>query len=307
MNVMLSLGSYQFSINTAAYQELMRSTSYRWPSQERFGQHAARQFTGPGEDSMTLTGVVYPEWRGGVGQLNELRTLASSGEPLLLVSGTGDVLGRWVIEKIDERQSIFSGEGVARRQGFTMNIQFFDAGEQAGFLDGLNILGDLLGFNPSSENALDVAKTKTDGLMSSVSSAASSALSSLNTALDSLKKVATTANAVVRPTMNAVNNGIRMANTVRESARILKGNLKNIHDLQSLGTQLDSMSRSLAQASNAGTKASKAAMDLLGTISKTADPDTWNSVSTSVTAAGSLATGMGRVFNSVTQMARSLQ
>ena len=310
MNVMLSLGSFQFSLNTAAYQELTRSTAYRWPAQERFGQHAARQFTGPGEDTITLTGVIYPEWRGSRDELDNLRSLAADGNPLLLVSGTGDILGRWIIEKIDEQQSIFADSGVARKQGFTVSLKFFDEGEQSGLLDGLSGLSGLsglAGFDPNAANALETAKSGADGLMSSVGSAASSAISSLNTALDGMRQVAETTSAVVRPVMNAVNNGIRMAHTVRESAKILKGNLKNIHDLQSLGTQLDSMSRSLAQASNAGTKASKAAIELLGGISKMAEPDTWNAVSSAVTASGSLATGMGRVFSSVTDMARSLQ
>ena len=307
MNVMLSLGSFQFSLNTAAYQELTRSTAYHWPAQERFSQHAARQFTGPGEDAITLTGVIYPEWRGSRDELDNLRSLAADGNPLLLVSGTGDILGRWIIEKIDEQQSIFADSGVARKRGFTVSLKFFDEGEQSGLLDGLSGLSGLAGFDLNAANALETAKSGADGLMSSVGNAASSAIGSLNTALDGMRQVAETTSAVVRPVMNAVNNGIRMAHTVRESAKILKGNLTNIHDLQSLGTQLDSMSRSLAQASNAGTKASKAATELLGGISKMAEPDTWNAVSSAVTASGSLATGMGRVFSSVTDMARSLQ
>lgn len=51
--VMLMLGGFKFSINTAVFTELQRSTGYRWPAQERMGQYDALQYTGPGEDRIT--------------------------------------------------------------------------------------------------------------------------------------------------------------------------------------------------------------------------------------------------------------
>ena len=37
-SVMMQLGAFQFSISTAAYQELTRRSEYRWASQDRFGK-----------------------------------------------------------------------------------------------------------------------------------------------------------------------------------------------------------------------------------------------------------------------------
>lgn len=87
-DIMLMLGSYQFSIDTAAYQQLQRSTAYKWQGQDRVGQREALQYTGPGQDSVTLTGVVFPQYKGGTGQLNAMRALAATGQPQILVSGT---------------------------------------------------------------------------------------------------------------------------------------------------------------------------------------------------------------------------
>lgn len=120
--VMMQLGSYQFSINTAAYQELRRRTAYSWAAQERFGKSANRQFTGPGDDSMTLSGVIYTEFRGGIRQLDEMRRMAARGRPLLLIDGYGRVMGHWIIESIEEGQSVFAGFGRPRKQEFTMQI-----------------------------------------------------------------------------------------------------------------------------------------------------------------------------------------
>lgn len=122
---MLILGGFKFSVNTAVFQEQRRMTSYRWPAQERIGQFDALQFTGPGEDRITLPGVIYPDFRGGADQLNELRSLASRGQPLRLIAASGEVLGMWVIESVEEVQSTFKVDGSPRRQDFTITIKKF--------------------------------------------------------------------------------------------------------------------------------------------------------------------------------------
>lgn len=125
--VMMQLGAFQFGINTAAYQGLSRSDEWRWPDQERFGQAPALQYTGPGATTVTLDGILYPEWRGGPGQLDAMRAEAGRGKPLVLVDGRGQALGMWVIERVDESQSIFAAGGVARRVEFTLQLKRFSA------------------------------------------------------------------------------------------------------------------------------------------------------------------------------------
>ena len=127
-DVMMQLGSYQFSVNTAAYQDLNRSTEYRWKNQERVGQHDALQYTGTGVDSITLNGVVFPAYKGGTAQVDDMRAQAGNGQPLLLVDGRGFIHGRWVIERIDEQQTVFARAGVPRRQQFSLQIRKYDDG-----------------------------------------------------------------------------------------------------------------------------------------------------------------------------------
>ena len=124
--MMMQLGSFQFGITTAAYQELTRSSEYRWASQDRFGREAALQFTGYGPDTITLPGVIFPEWRGGAGQVEAMRMMASQALPLVMVSGDGKMMGRWVIERVEERQSVFASGGAPRRQEFTLNLRRYD-------------------------------------------------------------------------------------------------------------------------------------------------------------------------------------
>lgn len=135
---MMRLGSYKFCIYTAAYQELNRTTNYKWGEQAVFGDWDNLQFLGQGEDTQSLTGVVYPEFKGGTGQIDELRSLAATGIPQLLISGTGKILGYWVINSITEGQTKFAAFGVPRRQEFTINMRkYSDSPARLGLLSGI--------------------------------------------------------------------------------------------------------------------------------------------------------------------------
>lgn len=123
--VLLMLGGFKFSLNTAVFLDMNRSSSYRWAMQERIGRHDALQFTGFGEDRITLPGVVYPDFRGGKGQITDLRSLASEGRPLRMIASGGEVLGLWVIESVEETQSSFKPDGGFRKQEFTVSLRRF--------------------------------------------------------------------------------------------------------------------------------------------------------------------------------------
>ncbi len=62
--------------------------------------------------------MIYPSFRGGMGQLDVMRREAGKGEALLLVAGTGHVLGRWCIFSIEESQDTFLKNGYPARWNF---------------------------------------------------------------------------------------------------------------------------------------------------------------------------------------------
>lgn len=123
--VMMALGDFRFGLDTAAYQELSRSNSWRWPSVERIGARPALQFVGPGEDTITLNGQIYPHFRGGLGQLAAMRKEADKGEPLMLVDGRGIVWGKFVITDLRETQGTFFSNGAPRCQEFDLTLQAY--------------------------------------------------------------------------------------------------------------------------------------------------------------------------------------
>ncbi len=124
-NYMASLGTFQFGIDTAAFKELQRSSTYRWQKLDRIGRKPAQQFIGEDADKITLNGVIYPHWRGGIGQVEAMRTAASLGEPLPLVysfESTGQYCGLWCITDIEETRSVFFEDGTPRRIEFRLSI-----------------------------------------------------------------------------------------------------------------------------------------------------------------------------------------
>lgn len=123
--VMLALGDFRFSINTAAYQELTRSQSWRWPTVDRIGARPASQFVGPGEDSVNLSGKIYPHFKGGLGQIVAMRAQADRGVPLMLVDGRGLVWGKFVITELRETQGTFFSNGAPRCQDFDLTLQAY--------------------------------------------------------------------------------------------------------------------------------------------------------------------------------------
>lgn len=124
---MMALGSYRFSIDSAAYQALKHSQAYRWQAQERLQRRPAMQFLGAGEESIELSGVIYPHFKGGLKQLDAMRIEASKGQPLLLVDGLGFVWGQWVITQVDEGQSFFQANGQPLKQSFQLKLVNYGA------------------------------------------------------------------------------------------------------------------------------------------------------------------------------------
>lgn len=120
---MMKLGAFTFSLDTAAYQQLQRTTAYKWPAQDRAGQSAALQFMGEGEDSIGLMGVIYPHYKGGLRQVDAMRKEAAKGEPLILVDGMGWVLGKWVILSATETKKIFLEDGTPRKINFSLKLR----------------------------------------------------------------------------------------------------------------------------------------------------------------------------------------
>jgi len=143
---MLMLGGFRFSLNVAVFQQMQRRSEYKWPAQARFGQAQARQFTGIGDDIITLPGVIYPEYKGSTNAMANLRALAAQGQPNLLIDGKGMIYGRWVVTNVEETQSIFAMFAQPKKIEFNVTLAYFD-GASSSLLS--NAVGALISYATS--------------------------------------------------------------------------------------------------------------------------------------------------------------
>ncbi|MFA5632664.1 MAG: phage tail protein [Porticoccaceae bacterium] len=131
-HAMLSLGGFVFMVGTLAHQSLKRSHAYRWEKQDRLLRTPSRQFIGPGDESIELSGYLLPHYTGGAASLPDLRARAAIGEPYDLVDHFGVAYGLYVIENIEETGAELDIYGQPRKVDFSISLSAY--GEDAPFI-----------------------------------------------------------------------------------------------------------------------------------------------------------------------------
>lgn len=125
--MMMSLDQFVFALATAPYTELQRQRSWKHRTSSRVGARDASQFTGAGDDIVTLNGMVAPD--NGIGtraSLDKLATMADEGDAYVLVDGVGNVHGAFIIEGLNETATYHTKEGVPRKIEFNLTLKRVD-------------------------------------------------------------------------------------------------------------------------------------------------------------------------------------
>lgn len=155
---LMALGVFVFELKTLPFDGLSRQTAWRWPGKERAGGPPAHQYAGPGDDTLTIDGVLMPELTGGGKELEALRKMAAEGKAWILLSGDGRELGQYFIERVEDKGSHFLSNGAPRKIEFTIALKRYweDEGVKAGGLGG-GMLGDLKASLPDVGGSLQSA------------------------------------------------------------------------------------------------------------------------------------------------------
>lgn len=288
---MMTLGPYKFGIDTAAYQELKRSSEWLWPSQQRFGQTPVLQCAGKGDETITLPGVIYPEWRGSTLEIEDMRALGDGKIPLALIDGRGNVLGKWVITNLEETHSVFAQAGVGRKQEFTLTLKRFGDVTPSGLPDdatgagagaisavGSQLSGAVSSPLPAIPSVLDSAKAA----VASASATANAALSAASRitgqvggALSQVNRIASTLGIHAPAIVKALNRSMSAVNSIRTASGDGLDLLRKVQTVSSAASAASSMfSAATSQAqpaaqSSASIKASLASLQGAGAASDT--------------------------------------
>ena len=126
VSAMASLGLFVFGLQTLPYQNIDRSTNWRYPTNSRVGRRPAMQFLGPGEDTLTISGSLRPEITGGQLTLAMLRYMADGGKAWPFIQGNGICYGMYVIEEVTERGAEYFADGSPRVIDFSVKLKRAD-------------------------------------------------------------------------------------------------------------------------------------------------------------------------------------
>ncbi|KVN57529.1 phage tail protein [Burkholderia stagnalis] len=122
--MMLSLDQFVFSLQTAPYRELQRQRNWKHRTSSRVGTRDASQYTGAGDDTITLNGMVAADnGVGAIASLDELAAMGDAGDAYALVDGSGTIYGAYVIESLNETATYHTPEGIAKKIEFNLTLK----------------------------------------------------------------------------------------------------------------------------------------------------------------------------------------
>ncbi len=124
--MLLALGLFAFGIDTLAFDEIQRKSSWRHATATRIGARDASQYTGPGDETISLPGSVFTEIADGKVSLDEIRRMANTGDAWPLVDGRGYVYGAYVITGLTETLKHLWPDGSPRQIDFTIDLLCVD-------------------------------------------------------------------------------------------------------------------------------------------------------------------------------------
>lgn len=122
----MTLGMFVFEMDNLPYQELSRALDWRFAQTERFGARAASQFVGAGNETIAISGTLYPGTIGEYADFQTLIDMANTGNQFALVNGHGDVLGQFIIKSMSDSKTLFVSNGNARKIDFSINLERVD-------------------------------------------------------------------------------------------------------------------------------------------------------------------------------------
>lgn len=119
----MTLGMFAFTFASAPLQDRAEKKEWRFAEGDRVGARPAVQFLGPGDDTVTLTGMILPGFAGAFTSIETLERMAGEGQAWPLLEGDGRVLGNFRIDGIDVKKGRFLDTGEARRGEFSIDLK----------------------------------------------------------------------------------------------------------------------------------------------------------------------------------------
>lgn len=112
--MLYQFGAIQFDVTPLNIHEADHSTSTDWARKEIAGAGVYREWTGEGDEQITLRGRIFPFKLGGMTELETLESFRRAGQAEQLMRGDGTPLGWFVLESISRTHRFLAQGGVGQ-------------------------------------------------------------------------------------------------------------------------------------------------------------------------------------------------
>jgi phage protein U len=113
-------------MDSVAYAGLQHRISWRHAKTERHNARAATQYVGPGDDAITLDGMLVPGISGNYASMERIVEMANTGDAWPLADGTGKIYGIYQIVSLDRNHHYIWAGGVPRYVDFSLSLDRVD-------------------------------------------------------------------------------------------------------------------------------------------------------------------------------------
>lgn len=137
---MMCYGLFVFSLKTIPFQTMKEDKDWNYASNSRVNKRAALQFTGNGNDVITLSGTLYPEITGGKLSLALLERMSDLGTAWPLIEGSGIPLGFFVMTSLKKTKTELLDNGSPRKIDFTIMLKKVDPPEFIPFAEIISLI-----------------------------------------------------------------------------------------------------------------------------------------------------------------------
>lgn len=118
-----ALGLFVFELATFPFSDLGRDSEWIHARTPRVGARDASQFLGPGDERISIGGILAPAVAGSYSAIETLRSMADEGLAYDFIEGSGRVLGRFIIRRMAEQRQALMVDGVPRMIDFSLDLE----------------------------------------------------------------------------------------------------------------------------------------------------------------------------------------
>jgi len=140
-NALMLLGPHIFTVAGLSFQKLTEEFAADWAVMPRFGGSPGLQFTGFGEDTKTISGVMFPQEFNSRAQIDAVTATIRAALPVPFISWASGLAmaaaihGQVVIKAIRREHDYINRFGQPGRITYSLDLQpFIDGGKPLGQL-----------------------------------------------------------------------------------------------------------------------------------------------------------------------------